>query len=75
MDGTWLSREEAIVAVDRVLSGTYEAEEAAAWLALVEHSLGLEQGKLVALVFYPDESGASDDADGEALIALAGRDV
>ena len=72
-EGTLLGREEAIVAVERVLGGTYDGDEAAAWIALVERSLGLETGALVALVFYPDTSGAPDDTTTKDLILLTSR--
>lgn len=66
-----LTPEEALVAVERVLGGMFEGDEASAWLVLAERSLGIEPGRLVGVVYYPEEYGVPDDATAEELVAIA----
>lgn len=68
---SYYSRDEAVGAVSRVLRGVVEGEEAAATIALVEQSLGIPEGAMTALVFYPEHAGASDDLDADGLVELA----
>lgn len=66
-----LTRDEVVTVVDRVLRGVIEGEEAEAWLALCERSLGVPRGRLVGAVVYPEESGLSSEAGASEIVAWA----
>ncbi len=66
-----LESDEAVAVVERALRRVFEGDEEDAWLALVEKSLGLPDGAVRALVYYPDHHGLGPDPTAEEVIAMA----
>ena len=66
-----LTEEEAIQVVDRVLRNVVRDADEAAFLALVDRSLGVPEGTVAGILAYPEEHGIGEEPDAERIVAAA----
>jgi hypothetical protein len=66
--GGGLSREEAVILVQRIMDGSYaDAEEIGVWLTAISRGTGCPDGYVSGLIFWPDDS----EVTAEQVVAAA----